>query len=80
MENQLTKLNIIYKMKRENEISEASIELPVSQKRYEELAKGIDGNNKVWKSLQQALLQLTYLQGYDKLGAWNVELKIYSEV
>ena len=80
MKNQLRKLNIIYKMKRKNEVSEASIELPVSQKRYEELAKGIDSNNKVWQSIQQALLQLTYLQGYDELGAWSVELKIYSKV
>lgn len=80
MKNQLTKLNIIYIMKRKNEVSEASIELPVSHNRYEELAKGIDSSNKVWQSVQQALLQLTYLQGYDVLGEWSVELKIYSEV
>ena len=80
MKNQLRKLKINYKMKRENAVSEASIELPVSQERYEELAKGIDTNNKVWLSIQQALLQLIYLQGYDELGAWSTELKIYTEV
>lgn len=79
MKNQLRKLSITYKMKRENDVSEASVELPVSQNRYEELAKGIDSNNMVWQSIQQALLQLTYLQGYDELGAWSVELKIYTE-
>ena len=76
MKNRLKKLNIIYKMKRNDQVTETCIELPISQKRYEELAKGIDGNNKVWLSIQQALLQLTYLQGYDELGAWRVELEI----
>jgi hypothetical protein len=76
MENELRKLNIIYKMKREKEVSETSVELPISQKRYEELAKCIDNNNKAWQSIYQTLLQLTYLQGYNELGAWSVELEI----
>ena len=75
MKNRLRRLKVIYKMKKKDVMAEAFIDLPISQNRYEELAKGIDGN-KAWLSVQQALLQLTYLQGYDELGAWKVELKI----
>ena len=75
MKYRLRKLKVIYKMKKKDVMAEAFIDLPISQNRYEELAKGIDGN-KAWISVQQTLLQLTYLQDYDELGAWSIEMKI----
>ena len=73
------KVGITYKMIRganDNEVAETFIELPISQKRYEELAQGLQPDNKVWFEVRDSLERLTFLQGYTKLGYWNAELKI----
>jgi len=70
------KAGITYHMIRGRETAETYIDLPISQKRYEQLAKGLQPNNKVWREVRDALEQLTFLQGYDELGAWNIELTV----
>jgi len=76
MENTIRKAGITYRMIRGNETAETFIDLPISQARYEELAKGLQPNNTVWNEVRDALLQLTLLQGYDELGTWSIELTI----
>jgi hypothetical protein len=60
----------------DNEVTETCVDLPISQARYDELATGLNGDSEVWRSVRDALLNLTYLQGYNKLGAWSIELEI----
>ena len=77
--NIVRKVHITYKMIRganDNEVAETCVDLPISQERYDELAEGINGESEVWNSVRDALLTLTYLQGYKKLGAWSIELEI----
>lgn len=77
--NIVRKVHITYKMIRganDNEVAETCVDLPISQKRYDELAEGLNGDSEVWRSVRDALLNLTYLQGYNKLGAWSIELEI----
>ena len=77
--NIIRKVHITYKMIREandNEVAETCVDLPISQERYDELAEGLNGDSEVWRSVRDALLNLTYLQGYNKLGAWSIELEI----
>ncbi|MDR2046727.1 MAG: hypothetical protein LBP79_02310 [Clostridiales bacterium] len=61
----------------EHEVAETRVELPISQKWYEELAKGFRPDSKVWKRIQNTLEKLTYLQNYDALGAWSIELETW---
>jgi len=74
--NTVRKAGITYKMIRGRETAETYIDLPISQQRYEELAKGLQPDNAVWNEVRDALESLTFLQGYDELGAWSVELKL----
>ena len=77
--NTVRKVHITYKMIRganDNELAETCVDLPISQKRYDELAEGLSGDSEVWRAVREALLSLTYLQGYNKLGAWSIELEI----
>lgn len=77
--NIVRKVHITYKMirgKSDNEIAETCVDLPISQERYDELAAGLRGDSEVWSSVRDALLTLTYLQGYNKLGAWSIEIEI----
>lgn len=76
MENQIRKAGITYHMIRGNETAETYIDLPISQKRYEELISGLTPGNKVWQEVHDALERLTFLQGYDELGSWSIELMI----
>lgn len=66
------KVHITYKMLRKNEVAETCIDLPISQSRYRQLKEGVSTQNKVWKEVREALVQLTILQGYEKLGAWGI--------
>jgi hypothetical protein len=75
----ITKIGITYHMVRGRETAETYIELPISQKRYKELAQGLQPNSKAWQSIADALKELTFLQGYDELGSWSVELTIKAE-
>ena len=70
------KAGITYRMIRGHETAETFIDLPISQARYEQLAKGLTPDKKVWKEVRDALEQLTFLQGYDELGGWSIELTI----
>ena len=75
----IRKVHITYKMIRganDNEVAETCIDLPISQERYDELAAGINAASEEWRAVREALLNLTYLQGYNKLGAWSIELEI----
>jgi hypothetical protein len=75
----MKKVHITYKMLRgenDNEVAETCIDLPISAERYAELAKGVSPANKAWNEIRDALTKLTWLQGYDTLGAWSVEIKI----
>lgn len=77
--NIIRKVHITYKMIRganDNEVAETCIDLPISQERYDELAAGLRSDSEVWNSVRDALLTLTYLQGYSKLGAWSIEFEI----
>ncbi len=77
--NTVRKVHITYKMIRganDNELAETCVDLPISQKRYDELAEGLSSDSEVWRTVREALLSLTYLQGYNKLGAWSIELEI----
>ena len=75
--NIIRKVHITYKMIRgANEVAETCVDLPISQERYDELAEGLNGGREVWRTVREALLSLTYLQGYNKLGAWSIELEI----
>jgi len=77
--NIVRKVKITYKMirgKNDNEIAEAYIELPISQRRYDQLLEGLSETNKAWTEVREALVTLTRLQGYEKLGAWSIELEI----
>ena len=77
--NTVRKVHITYKMIRganDNELAETCVDLPISQKRYDELSEGLSGDSEVWRAVREALLSLTYLQGYNKLGAWSIELEI----
>ena len=74
-----TKLGITYHMHRKKETAESFINLPISVERYKELLQGLTPNSEVWNSVNDALKQLTYLQGYDELGSWSVELKVETD-
>ena len=80
--NIVRKVHITYKMIRganDNEVAETCVDLPISQERYDEIVEGIkciNGENEVWRTMREALQSLTYLQGYNKLGAWSIELEI----
>jgi len=74
--NQVRKAAITYRMIRGHETAESFIDLPISQARYEQLAKGITARNEVWHEVRDALERLAFLQGYEELGSWSVELKI----
>lgn len=73
------KVCITYHMIRGRETAETCIDLPISAERYEELAKGLTEQGKVWRSIQESLKQLTFLQGYNELGSWSAELTIITE-
>ena len=81
--NIVRKVHITYKMIRganDNEVAETCVDLPISQERYDELADWVsvfcNGESEAWRTVREALLSLTYLQGYNKLGAWSIELEI----
>jgi hypothetical protein len=77
MKDEIRKVHITYKMLRgEHEVAETCIDLPISAARYAELAKGISPENKAWNEIRDALEKLTWLQSYDSLGAWSIELEI----
>jgi hypothetical protein len=76
MQDEIRKLNITYKMIKGKTTAETFVSLPISQTRYEELAKGITPTNKAWADVAQALKQLTRLQGYSRLGAWSIDLEL----
>jgi hypothetical protein len=72
----MRKIEITYKMnKGKHERAESFIELPVSEERYEELAKGLTDGSKAWNEVRAALKTIARLQGYT-LGAWSVNLEI----
>lgn len=74
--NAVRNVHVRYKMVRginDNEVEETCVDLPLSQDKYNELADGLE-NNEVWKSVRDTLLNLTYLQGYNKLGEWCIYL------
>jgi hypothetical protein len=76
-DNIIRKAHITYKMLRgEHEVAETCVDLPISAARYKELAAGLTPESKPWNTVRDALLNLTYLQGYDELGAWDIELTI----
>ena len=72
----IRRLGITYHMIRGKETAETYIELPISQKRYDELKQGLQPDNKVWHEVRDALANLTFLQGYDELGEWSLELEL----
>ena len=74
-----TKVGITYHMHRKRETAESYIDLPISQARYMELLEGLTPNSTVWNSVNDALKQLTYLQGYEQLGSWSIELKVETD-
>lgn len=77
--NIIRKVHITYKMIRganDNEVAETCVDLPISQERCDELVEGINGESEVWRTMREALQSLTYLQGYNKLGAWSIEIEI----
>jgi hypothetical protein len=77
--NIIRKVHITYKMIRganDNEVAETCVDLPISQERYDELAAGLRSDSEAWSLVRDALLTLTYLQAYSKLGAWSIELEI----
>lgn len=70
------KAGITYHMIRGKETAESFIDLPISQARYEELLTGLQPENTVWQEVRDALKRLAWLQGYDELGSWSIELTI----
>lgn len=79
MTKEIYKVLITYKMIRganDNEVAETCVELPISAKRYNELTNGLSEQSKAWREIQGALESLTFLQGYNKLGAWSVEMTV----
>ena len=73
------KVGVCYHMQKGGTVAESYIEIPVSAKRYEEITQGLQPKSKVWQSIVSTLKQLTYLQGYDRLGSWSVELTVMPE-
>jgi hypothetical protein len=76
---EIRKVNITYKMIRgenDNEVAETCVELPISKERYDQLLLEVTESNSAWREVREALIALTQLQGYKKLGAWNIELEI----
>lgn len=76
---EIRKVNITYKMirgKNDNEVAETCVELPISKERYDQLLLGVAESNSAWREVREALIALTQLQGYKKLGAWSIELEI----
>ena len=71
-----TKVGITYHMHKKSESAETFIELPISTKRYKELLEGLTPKSRVWNTVNDVLKQLTYLQGYDGLGSWSIELTV----
>ena len=77
--NTVRKVHITYKMIRganDNELAETCVDMPITQMIYNKLAEGLSCDSEVWRTVREALLSLTYLQGYNKLGAWSIELEI----
>ena len=72
----MNKAGITYHMIRGNEVAETYIDLPISEERYEALAKGLTPDSKVWNEVRDSLKRLTILQGYKKLGTWSIDLRI----
>jgi hypothetical protein len=81
--DKIRKVCITYKMIRglvdDEAVAETCVDLPISAERYNKLAKGMTPDNKVWLEVRNALENLTFLQGYDRLGAWSIELQITME-
>lgn len=75
-ENAVRKVLITYRMIRGSETAETCIDMPISVERYNELAAGCTPENKAWHEIRKALVTLTNLQGYEKLGAWSIDLTI----
>jgi hypothetical protein len=73
---EMRKLHITYKMIKGKTVAETYIAVPISQARYEELAKGVTTGNKAWEEITQVLKRLTRLQGYSRLGAWSADLEV----
>jgi hypothetical protein len=70
------KVLITYRMIRGTETTETCIDMPISKKRYDELAAGCTPENKCWHEIREALESLTRLQGYEELGTWSIELTV----
>ncbi|MDR3216820.1 MAG: hypothetical protein LBT55_05330 [Clostridiaceae bacterium] len=72
----MKKLHITYKILRGGKVAEdATMDLPISETRYAELAKGLTPNNKAWQEVRTAIEDLAVLQG-GNLGAGSIELEI----
>jgi hypothetical protein len=77
--NKIRKVHIQYKILRGGKGAEdATVDLPISETRYAELAKGLKPESKAWKEVQTAIEDLAIFQG-GALGAWSVELQIQTE-
>jgi len=72
------KLLAYYKMIKGKTITETCFEIPISQKRYTELATMKQGE-KTYETIRGVLKSFTHLQGYSELGAWHLEFEIYPQ-
>jgi len=72
------KLLATYKMIKGNKVVETCFDIPISQKRYMELANMKKGE-KTYETIRGVLERFTHLQGYSELGAWSLEFEIYPE-
>jgi hypothetical protein len=73
---EICKLHITYKMIKGKTVAETAIDLPISRKRYDELSLGLQPDSAAWKTVRDVLASLTFLQNYDELGAWSVDLEV----
>jgi hypothetical protein len=69
-------LHITYRMHRAGEEEGTNVDLPISAKRYAELAHGGHSSKRTWQDITDTLKRLTRLQGFDRLGAWDIDLEI----
>ena len=72
------KLLAYYKMIKGKTVTETCFEIPISQKRYTELANMKRGSE-TYETIRDVLKSFTHLQGYDELGAWHLEFEVYPE-
>ena len=74
-QKELKLLKITYELKKKNSSETLHINLPVSPKRYAELAKGLSAKNSTWRAVWVTMVKLAQLQD-GELGCWHIELEI----